>query len=197
MIGRLIGIGLLPGLFLALCVSMTPRAGAAPAVEQAPETYSCALTAGSHELLFSGYTVSTPRREFCQDIPVTGRSVLTVDDISRELRDMPVEIRVIRDTGSAEAGGDLSSVTLAHLPARKYPTGTVTFPVDFDKPGAYLVLVTVTDEHGWIDRGRLQLSVGETTAKEIALYALMGFALVGAGGIAGRIFVRRRQRGKT
>lgn len=189
MIGHLTGIGVFFGFFLGLA-----GLHAAPVAEQAPESNPCPLMAGPHEMLFSGYAVSSvPRQEFCQDIAETGRSVLTLDAISRELRDMWMEIRVIRDSASgAEPRGDLSAVTLAHLPARKYPSGTVTFPVDFDKPGSYLVLVRVTDEHGWVDSGRLPLSVGEGGRIAMAAYALLGLAIMGIGGF----YIRRQIRAK-
>jgi len=173
MIGYLIGVLLwIGGLFAA------PAWGATE-YEMEPEANPCPLMAGPHEILFSGYTVAMPRQQFCQEITETGGAFLTLDAISRELRDMMMDIQIVRDT-----------VTLAHLPAQKYPTGTVTFPVVFDKPGTYFVLVTVTGEHGWIDKARFPLSVGETGNKAYFVYILLGLAVVGLA-----FYIANRRRG--
>jgi hypothetical protein len=178
MIARLIGAVLWLAGFLAA------PAWAVSMDKQGVEENPCPLRAGPHEMLFSGYSVSVAREEFCQDIRQVGRAVLTLDAVSRELRDMVMDIRIVRDVGTdAQPDRDLAAVTIAHLPARKYPSGTVTFPVDFDQTGPYLVLVTVTDEHGWVDTARFPLSVGEAGRKALIVYSLLGLAVLAVASV--------------
>ena len=60
-------------------------------------------------------------RELCGDIPSTGRTVIVLDFIEGELRSLPVEVRVIKDTGSEQ---DLQAITVLHVPAKVYQGGS-------------------------------------------------------------------------
>ena len=51
---------------------------------------------------FTGYQPeATQEKEFCEDIPATGRTVVALDYIEEALRPLPTEVRIIRDTGAA------------------------------------------------------------------------------------------------
>ena len=63
----------------------------------------CKLTIGPYTMHFTGYQPeSTQEQEFCEDIPMIGRTVVALDYINEELRPMTTEVRIIRDTGSEE-----------------------------------------------------------------------------------------------
>jgi hypothetical protein len=56
---------------------------------------------GPYLMHFVGYqpdSASGPK-EFCEDIPETGRTIVVLDYLNDELRDLPTEVRIIRDTG--------------------------------------------------------------------------------------------------
>jgi hypothetical protein len=148
----------------------------------------CRLTIGPYNMHFTGYQPDNTRnKEFCEDIPATGRTVVVLDYMDDALRPLPTEVRVIRDTGSEK---DLQAVTVLHLPPKIYPNGTVNFEYNFAQPGKYVGLVTVggTPEHV----SRFPFSVGETKMWVPPSYMIIGFA--GAAVVVVLIFAMRGRR---
>src|SRR5690348_685366 len=90
----------------------------------------CKLTIGPYTMHFTGYQPeATQEKEFCEDIPATGRTVVALDYIEEALRPLPTEVRIVRDTGAgAEAGkdGNLDAITILHIPPRSTPTARST-----------------------------------------------------------------------
>ena len=123
----------------------------------------CKLTIGPYTMHFTGYQPeATQEKEFCEDIPATGRTVVALDYIEEALRPLPTEVRIIRDTGAgAEAGkeGNLDAITILHIPAKVYPNGSINFEYDFMQPGKFVGLVTVGDKQEYVSR--FPFSVGE------------------------------------
>lgn len=126
--------------------------------ELAPDT--CVLHTGPYKMYFHSYLPETYyERQFCQELPGIGTAVLVFDFVEKELRALPVEVRIISDTGSE---GNLEAVTVAHLPAKVYPTGSIDVKHNFDKPGKFVGLVSVGEKGEHVSR--LPFSVGETGA---------------------------------
>lgn len=148
----------------------------------------CRLTIGPYNMHFTGYQPDNTRnKEFCEDIPATGRTVVVLDYMEDALRPLPTEVRIIKDTGSEQ---DLQAITVLHLPPKVYPAGSVNFEHNFDQPGKFVGLVTVGEKHV----SRFPFSVGETKIwlpPSYMLIALAGVAVVGV------IFFAMRGRGKT
>lgn len=118
----------------------------------------CKLFVGPYTMQFTGYqpkedehadhhedhvhpTDGAGRKEFCQDIPGLGYTVVDLDAIDPELREMPLEVSIIAqpEGGSME---DAMARPVVHLPPKIYPTGTVRFEYTFDKPGRFVGIVT-------------------------------------------------------
>jgi hypothetical protein len=121
----------------------------------------CKLRVGKYVMHFVGYqpeSASGPR-EFCEDIPETGRTIVVLDYLNDELRDLPTEVRIIKDTGSQ---ANLEDITVLHIPAKLYPSGSLNFELNFQEPGKFVGLVTV----GGTDKqvSRFPFSVGRTTS---------------------------------
>ena len=150
----------------------------------------CRLTIGPYNIHFTGFQPDNTRnKEFCEDIPETGRTIVVFDYMDDALRPMPVEVRVIKDTGSEQ---DLQAITILHLPSKVYPAGTINFEYNFDKPGKFVGLVTVGDK---VDRvSRFPFSVGEMKVPLPPSYFMIAFA--GVAVVAG-IFFALRGRGKA
>ncbi len=148
----------------------------------------CRLTIGPYNMHFTGYQPDNTRnKEFCEDIPATGRTVVVLDYMEDALRPLPTEVRIIKDTGSEQ---DLQAITVLHLPPKVYPAGSVNFEYNFDKPGKFVGLVTVGDKHV----SRFPFSVGETKIwlpPSYMLIALAGVAVIGV------IVFAMRGRGRT
>jgi hypothetical protein len=121
----------------------------------------CKLTIGPYTMHFTGYQPeATQEKEFCEDIPATGRTVVALDYIEEALRPLPTEVRIVRDTGAPEVAKDkLDEITILHIPAKVYPNGSITFEYNFPQPGKFVGLVTVGDKQEYVSR--FPFSVGE------------------------------------
>ena len=148
----------------------------------------CVLRVGPYNMHFTGYQPDNTRnKEFCEDIPATGRTVVVLDYIEAELRPFSTEIRVIKDTGSEQ---DLQAITVLHLPPKVYPAGSVNFEYTFDQPGKFVGLVTVGDKKELVSR--FPFSVGETKIPLPPSYFMIAFA--GVAVVAAIIFLVRGRR---
>lgn len=138
----------------------------------------CKLTVGPYTMHFTGYQPeSTQEQEFCEDIPMTGRTIVALDYINDELRPMTTEVRIIEDTGLEQ---NLDEITVFHLPAKVYTNGSVTFEHHFPEPGKYVGLVTVKSESDeWVSR--FPFAVG-TGGKSNLPYIIGVIILAAAGG---------------
>jgi hypothetical protein len=118
----------------------------------------CKLRIGQYLMHFVGYQPDTPSgpKEFCEDIPATGHTIVVLDYLNEELRDLPTEVRIIRDIGSEE---NLEDITLMHLPPKVYPSGSLNFEMNFREPGKFIGLVTVGSDEKLVSR--FPFSVGK------------------------------------
>jgi len=150
----------------------------------------CKLTIGPYTMHFTGYQPeSTQEKEFCEDIPNIGRTIVALDYIDEALRTMTTEVRIIRDTG-AEPGseGNLDELTVFHSAPKVYMNGSVTFEHNFPAEGKFVGLVTIRD-NGTEHVSRFPFAVG-TGGKPDMLYILGALALA-AG--AGFFFFKKKQ----
>ncbi|HEX4968332.1 MAG TPA: hypothetical protein VFV44_07425 [Nitrospiraceae bacterium] len=175
-------------LMLAIGVTFSTQAQAHGGLALAEDM--CRLTIGPYNMHFTGYQPDNTRnKEFCEDIPSTGRTVVVLDYMEDALRPLPTEVRVIKDTGSEQ---DLQAITVLYLPPKVYPNGTVNFEYNFAQPGKFVGLVTVGDKQPIVSR--FPFSVGETKIPLPPSYFLI--ALVGVA-VIGVIIFAMRGRGKT
>ena len=152
----------------------------------------CILKVGPYGMHLTGYQPDlSGGTENCGEVPGTGRTVLVLDYIEGELRSLPVEVRVIRDTGSEQ---DLQAITVLHLPPKVYPSGFISLEYSFDQPGKFVGLITVggTQEHV----ARFPISIGESRMVSHFMHSIMvivPFAAI-AGGAAIFFFLRGRRK---
>jgi len=140
------------------------------------ENDMCKLRAGPYVMHFTGYQpYSAPELEFCEDIPDTGYTLIVLDYLDAQLRDLPVEARIIRDTGDES---DLERITVYHKPATVHPTGTFVIEHTFTEPGQFVGLVRA-GEHV----SRFPFAVGTRGWRTLVLYILFGAIALGAGGL--------------
>ena len=150
----------------------------------------CKLTIGPYMMHFSGYQPeNSQQKQFCEDIPATGQTIVVLDYIEQELRSLPAEVRIIKDTGSED---NLEGITVFHLPAKVYPNGSIDFAYTFDKPGRFVGMVTVGDKQQHISR--FPFSVGEPKffSKFLNIYMVPVAAVVIVGAIV--FFMRDRRK---
>jgi hypothetical protein len=174
-IGRILSMGLIAAaLYLAPDVALAHgRLGAAEG--------RCRLFIGPDVMNFTGYTPDASKNEFCEDIPATGRMIMVLDAEQEELRDMLIDIRIVRDIGSeAKENEDIEGVTVAYKGPRYYRTGTINFEHNFPEAGYFVGIVTVTGPHGekWVSR--FPFSVGLSFVRTLPAYILLSLGVLAA-----------------
>ncbi|HEY8125128.1 MAG TPA: hypothetical protein VIF88_06880 [Methylocystis sp.] len=134
----------------------------------------CRLFIGPDIMNFTGYLPEASKNEFCEDIPATGPIIMVFDAEQEELRDMKVELRIIKDVGEQKENEDLQAVTVAYREPKSYPTGTINFEHTFNEPGYFVGVVTVTGDHGerWVSR--FPFSVGKSFMRDLPVYLTLG-----------------------
>ncbi len=138
----------------------------------------CKLTIGPYTMHFTGYQPdSSQEKEFCEDIPSTGRTIVALDYIEEALRPLPTEVRVIKDTGSEE---DLDAITILHMPAKVYPNGSINFEHNFNVPGDFVGLVTVSGDEEYVSRFPFAVGQGESIMPSGLVLAMIAALGVGA-----------------
>jgi len=152
----------------------------------------CRLTIGPYNMHFTGYQPDNTRnKEFCEDIPATGRTVVVLDYMEDALRPLTTEVRVIKDTGSEQ---DVQAITVVHLPPKVYSGGFINFEYNFNQPGKFIGVVTVggTQEHV----ARFPISVGESGVVSHFMHYIMVIVPLAAiaGGAAIFFFLRGRRK---
>jgi hypothetical protein len=165
-------------LTLSLSLPYATQVGAHGGLSLADDV--CKLTIGPYTMHFTGYQPeATQEKEFCEDIPATGRTVVALDYIEEALRPLPTEVRIIRDTGAgAEGKENLDAITILHIPAKVYPNGSINFEYDFMQPGKFVGLVTVGDKQEYVSR--FPFSVGEPKGTSPFLLGAIAAVVVAA-----------------
>ncbi|WP_292531049.1 hypothetical protein [Methylocystis sp.] len=141
----------------------------------------CRLFIGPDIMNFTGYLPEASKNEFCEDIPATGPMIMVLDAEQDELRDMKIELRIVKDVGGeAKENEDLQAVTVAYREPKSYPTGTINFEHTFDDPGYFVGIVTVTGDHGerWVSR--FPFSVGKSFMRDLPVYLTLGLGTLAA-----------------
>jgi hypothetical protein len=141
----------------------------------------CRLFIGPDIMNFTGYLPEASKNEFCEDIPATGPMIMVLDAEQDELRDMKVELRIVKDVGGEEKENEnLDAVTVAYREPKSYPTGTINFEHNFSEPGYFVGIVTVTGDHGerWVSR--FPFSVAKSFMRDLPVYLTLGLGTLAA-----------------
>jgi hypothetical protein len=139
---------------------------------------ACLLKVGPDFMYFSGYQPEASRNRFCEDIPATGDTIFVLDYGQDEMRGMSTDFRIIRDIGEPAEPAQLEKATVAYLPPKVYPAGTLNFEHVFKEPGEFVGIVTVDGPNGehWVSR--FPFTVGGRP-----LSARMPYFLIAAAGV--------------
>jgi hypothetical protein len=155
----------------------------------------CVMSVGPTQMMFSAFQENKTDEIFCQRIGDVGKTMIILDAKSNELRDMNIEVRLIRNVGQKDWRDDLEATTLTVMPRGKYlvDRGTTSFAYDFAKEGEYIALVRATSDDGAKEYvGQYYFTVGATYGAELA-----AGSLAAAAGFAGLAMWRRGQNGKA
>ncbi len=141
----------------------------------------CIMKIGPDTMSFTGYQPLKSREQFCDDIPDVGPTIIVLDAQQDELRDMALEIRILRNVGQKDDSENMEQNTEYYVPPKKYKTGTLNFEYNFKEKGNFIGLVKARSDDGAKDYvSRFPFAVGETANKNL-LTALV----LGGAGLAG------------
>jgi len=154
----------------------------------------CSIKTGAFPVSFSAYEKPKgqlpPTHAYCDHVPNVGEHILTVDLQGTKSREIPIGVRLVSAT---EGQGDGN--TIMSMPAKLYPSGSITFAVNLKELGQYNLLLE-TEKTGKMSTAvTIPIHVGEGGGHgghsgigmiEIALL------LVAGGGIAAFFWFRRK-----
>lgn len=143
---------------------------------------NCVMSVGPTQMMFSAFQENKTDEIFCQHIPTTGETMLIIDARQPELRDMTIEVRVLRNVGQKDWRDDLDVNTVAILPPGKYlqRKGSLSFNHAFGEEGEYIAVVRATSDDGLKEYvGQYLFTIGDT---------VQWFA-VGGAGLATLLFI--------
>jgi hypothetical protein len=171
---------MLKKLFLAAALC---AATSAQAQIKAEHPRYCVMSVGPAQMMFSAFQENSTDEIFCQHIPALGRTLIILDATSNELRDMTIELRLIKNTGQKDWRDDLDATTVVTFEPAKYleKRGTASFAYDFKVDGDYVAIVRATSADGAKEYiGQYRFTVG--AAFDEAMMAGLIASLMGVGG---------------
>lgn len=170
-------------LILGMAVSGAPAKAQDTSFMDMNMDMGCMLMAGMHEFQVSVYQ-SGARDDSCSDLPSPGTALITLSSPAKEMRDLTTEVRLIKgEEGNATAGSaSLDAVTLAYLPPKTYPTGIASLTANFEEPGKYTLLVTMSDGKDMTMSGRHVMTVGAASRQWLYAFLVSGAIVVAAFG---------------
>jgi len=154
----------------------------------ATEGNSCTLRVGPYAMGFSGYQPEdNVSKQFCDDLPGVGKSIIVLDFVDDKLRDMTVNFRVLKSDsaalGTADDGvvneAELAQTPFFEIPAKHYPTGSMTISQEFKKEGHFVGYVIVEGENErFVSRFPFSVGMGVPMSAENKLLILIGLLIV-------------------
>ena len=128
----------------------------------------CIMKIGPDTMTFTGYQPLKSREQFCDDIPDAGPTIIVLDAQQDELRDMALEIRILRNVGQTDDNENLEANTEIYVAPKKYKTGTLNFEYNFVKNGNFIGLVKARSDDGTKEYvSRFPFAVGQTASKDL------------------------------
>ncbi|QFY43393.1 hypothetical protein F6R98_12855 [Candidatus Methylospira mobilis] len=123
---------------------------------------------------------TTPFVRYCQEIPATGKTFLTVDLLDRDVRTTPLSLRVVEEEIN---DGRLPKIkrTITETPAKVYKNGTAEIVADLMQAGHYALMVTIGDRDITEDdhlRVPFSVALESPTKKSDWLGKFTGFVVV-------------------
>lgn len=142
----------------------------------------CKLRLGPYLMHFTGYQIRNyaGNTEFCEDIPQVGKTVIVMDAIDPILREIPINVRIVRDTGNNnEVETELEKSTIVNLPTKVYPTGSVSLEYDFQQPGQFVGIVTAGENGEYVSRFPFSVGINRSAHMFYALLAAIPILVFG------------------
>ncbi len=164
-------------------IAVPALGGAAHAQIKAEHPRNCVMNVGPTQMMFSAFQEKGDEI-FCTNISDIGPTILIFDARQPELREMNVEVRIVRNVGQKDWRDDLDQTNVVVFPTGKHlaERSTVNFRHDFAKAGDYIAVVRATSDDGAKEYvGEYFFKVGPSENWYFA--AMLGSMAVGVGGL--------------
>jgi hypothetical protein len=143
--------------------SATPARAGGDGPEAMVMDNMCMVMFGYDMIHITAYEANGARDPYCEHIPVVGKTIFTFDIANPDFRDLPIEVRIIRDPlVPVSSDTDLDPLTIIHLPPKLYRTGTFNFEHTFTDKGHFIGFVTLTRANGAKETQQFKFMVGQT-----------------------------------
>jgi len=143
------------------------------------EQGQCIMKIGPDQMTFTGYQPIKSREQFCDDIPDVGPTIIVLDAQQDELRDMALEMRILRNVGQKDDNENMAANTEFYVPPKKYKTGTLNFEYNFANKGNYIGLVKARSDDGSKEYvSRFPFAVGQTAGNDMTIAIFGGVVLI-------------------
>lgn len=158
-----------------------------------PKEDECLISTDLHIVHFSAFQPAAEGskaenfQRYCQELPRVGTAYLSVDFVDRDVRHLPIALKVVEEDAQGAA-----LRTLSELPAKIYPQGVASVQVTFDRIGRYALKVQFQGTE-LSDELRIPLTVGSASLPRWLPVAGIGTATV-IGAIWAGICLRRNRR---
>ena len=145
---------------------------------------TCTMHIDFYSARFTAYQPdSSGSKEFCEDLPETGQTIIVLDYLHPSMKEIPVDFRIIRDiTGQGrfakledvEALGDIEPLTVFYHPPVTRPDASFKLEYEFTEKGKYIGIVTAGHpSNNQIYASVFPFSVGETNYRKWFLPVLL------------------------
>ncbi|CAN5854662.1 MAG: hypothetical protein USCGTAYLOR_00685 [Chromatiales bacterium USCg_Taylor] len=167
------------------------------AAAQSETSEECMRKIGAYALNFNAYQAATGSNRFCDDIPLTGPTVLTLDFVDPELRQMPAEARLLEVESwpaALDGSSDGKALVLQRLPSKTYSSGLIEIDHTFKAPGYYVEVVSIKAPNGKKHVLRFPFQVAGGAVSDwsgLGLWAAISAILVLVAGAAFWFFRRK------
>jgi hypothetical protein len=167
------------------------------AAAQSETSEECMRKIGGYDLNFNAYQAATGSNRFCDDIPLTGPTVLTIDFVHSELRQMPTEVRLLEVESwpaALDGSSDRKALVLQRLPQKTYSSGLIEIDHTFKAPGYFVEVVSIEASGGKKHKLRFPFQVAGGSATDwsgLGLWAVISAVLVLIAGVAFWFFKRK------
>jgi hypothetical protein len=173
-------LALLASLGLIARVEAQQRTGGGP-IQKVDQ---CITKIGPNILTLSFYQPRMSRSQFCEEIPELGPTIIVIDSMQDEMRDMTMELRVVKAGKMGRDAIENEQILEVRVPPRKFQSGTITYEHNFLEKGSYVALIRARDTGGFKEyNATFAFSVGETSTRNfvatsfLTVCSLCGFWL--------------------
>jgi hypothetical protein len=157
------------------------------------ELDTCVVEIGKYGMHFTAYQQATGGEEHCWDLPAPGKTILVFDFVDTEMRSKPVELRVVEtgEGGEIAVGGPIK--TVAEVPTKVYPQGSVNLESEFEAGKRYMAVLTMSDARPLVLKAPIQVVPKQGTS----FYVMIGLGIIVIGAVIFLVLRLRQSRTET